>query len=946
MSNTGDVKANNGSIAAAEISDSLIIIINESGCRLTKEQAQQLEVHYLKRMMQDCAGLEWLRLVRKQDENTVSLGLDAVYTALLTTHFVKDEKSPISDYGADIEPFSSEKPGKRLSALDVLNREKKLVLTGDPGGGKSAFVNYLALCMAGEHVSDERANLMVLTDPLPNDEGSPDTEEIEVDGKDESEQREVRQPWDQGALIPVRIILRDFSASDYFPDDENQPDVCQVMEFLHADLKARDCAEYYEVLKARLRSGEALVMFDGLDEVPQAGERRKHLLACIEGFARSYSDCRILVTCRPYAYQDRQWQLSDFAHTRLAEFGRGQMTRFIQRWYANSAEFDADTARLRAEKLLQVILSRNSLLELAKRPLLLSLIAYLHANRHELPERRADLYERLLELLVDEWEKARFKAEDVDAARKREQHSLAEFLQVGQDTIRLVLERLAFRAHALQNVQQQGTADIAAKDLIFELSSAAKEAGKKVDPWELCEYLRDRVGILYQRGGETEMDAIYTFPHRSFQEYLAAAYFRRDEDGLFDFFKATDLELDDEVWQVLAAHLGRTDPDRWREVIVLLGGIKAIKEPGPVWDFLDALMQGTEKTDRQAAHAWGLRLAAEILAEGLKRDNLNRKQQRILTAIQQALPAVLATDGLPVAERVAVGRYLAQIGDPRQEVKTVDAMRFCCIPAGPFFMGQGEHDRKNEDLLSETPAEEYDLNYDYWLAKYPVTVAQFQAFIDEKDFDVGNSNTLMAAPNTPVVYVSQREALDFCGWLTDRWRKSGWLSEGLRVTLPNEPEWEKAARGGLDIPVESSAADMAALSSNNFTYNNMQPNPEPQRRYPWGNEIDEECANYDMNVGWISTPGVYFRGASPYGCHDLSGNVWEWTRSKRDDYPYPGVGTAAWKQREGENPALCVLRGGAFDLNHSNVRCAVRIYSEPDYRDFNVGFRVVLSPLR
>ncbi|MEZ5451136.1 MAG: hypothetical protein R3E89_20005 [Thiolinea sp.] len=56
-----------------------------------------------------------------------------------------------------------------------------------------------------------------------------------------------------------------------------------------------------------------------------------------------------------------------------------------------------------------------------------------------MPERRADLYEKLLELLVNKWEKARFDAKDCDDARRLAQHSLAEFLQIGQDVIRRVL---------------------------------------------------------------------------------------------------------------------------------------------------------------------------------------------------------------------------------------------------------------------------------------------------------------------------------------------------------------------------------------------------------------------------------------------------------------------------------------------------------------------------
>nr|CAA6812010.1 MAG: Unknown protein [uncultured Thiotrichaceae bacterium] len=826
----------------------------------------------------------------------------------------------------------------QLSALSVLNQHNKLVLTGDPGSGKSAFVNYLALCMAGEYLGDPHANINLLTAPVADDDGNPETEEIEVEGSEETEKREVRQPWDHGAKIPLRIILRDFSASEYFPDTNDTADVCQVMSFIEAQLQSIECADYFEVLKAKLRLGDVLVMFDGLDEVPQAGDRRKRLLACIEGFTKSYSDCWILVTCRPYAYQDKQWRLEDFADTRLAEFGRGQIIRFIQRWYDNAPDLEQHSAQQRAEKLQQAILGRDALTELAKRPLLLSLIAYLHANRHDLPERRADLYERLLELLIDEWEKARFKADDEESARERDQSSLAEFLQIGQDTIRLVLERLAFKAHAAQGAGQTGTADISAKDLIFELSKAAKEKNKQIKEWELCEYLRDRVGILYQRGGATEYDAVYTFPHRSFQEFLAASYFRRDEDGLFDYFQATftasGFELDDESWQCLAAHLGRTDPDRWREVVVLLGGMKSLKEPGPVWDFLKALVEESEGEKAAEQQAWGLRLAAEILAESLNRDNLNRSQRRTFTAIQQALPDVLGTAYLAAQERVAVGNYLAEIGDPRPEVLNVDEMPFCYVPAGVFSMGGGKE------------LHEYDLSYNYWIAQHPVTVAQFREYVAATGAVIERPQALNGPLNTPVVRISQQEAVLFCEWLTAYWQTEGVITSDWRVTLPNEPEWEKAARGGHQYLAEPLVVCAGQAFNTEFVKAVMTENETPERTYPWGNEeASAELLNYDFNVAGVTTGGIYPRGVSPYGCHDLSGGVWECTRSEGGDFPYPAVGTEDWKQREGSELTSCVFRGGAFGSLQYDVRCAIRYNFRPVGRGDVVGFRVVLSPL-
>ncbi|WP_287601813.1 SUMF1/EgtB/PvdO family nonheme iron enzyme [Thiothrix sp.] len=910
--------AEKGSLAAQTISGGTITINNINGTVLSAEDVLQREQHYLTRVMKDCAGLEWLSLMDLRDENSQRLKLDAVYTALLTTTTDFPYRNAIEkNLGTnEVEIFVSE-PESKLSALEIVNREQCLVLTGDPGSGKSAFVNYLTLCLAGENLGSGQVNLQTLTAPLPDDEGNPQTEEIKVEGKDEPEQREIRQAWEYGGLIPLRIILRDFSSSTCFPAEQDKADVCHLMAFLHQQLKHTDCLDYTDILQQRLRAGKVLVMFDGLDEVPQAGDRRKRLVACIEGFAKTYAGCRVLVTCRPYAYRDPQWHIRGFAVSHLAPFTDGQIIRFIQYWYASLGTLDQDAATARGAKLQAAVLRRSSLHDLAKRPLLLSLIAYLHAYRHELPERRADLYERLLELLVNKWEKARFDAKDCDDARRLAQHSLAEFLQIGQDVIRRVLERLAFRAHTLQDAQQQETADISSDDLILALAKAARKGGKNVDEWEVCEYLRDRVGILYQRGGTNEEDAVYTFPHRSFQEYLAAAYFQLETDELFSEHE------DCQSWQEVAAQLGTSDPDRWREVVLLAGGIDAQAKPRPVWDLVDALYPEVRDCLTKSA-AWGLRLAAEIMADNLNVTQVGRIHKPIFERIRAALPQVLGTPLLPAVERAAIGRYLAIIGDPRDEIMDVDHMLFCDIPAGKFWMGKGAHDKDGEDfLLKETPAGEYDLNYAFKIAKYPVTVAQFKQFVDATGFTLGDEDALRGAANTPVVWVSQAEAQQFCQWLTQHWHQSGDLSPDQCVTLPDEAEWEKAARGGLEN------------------------NPEPQRRYPWGNDVSDEHLNYAMKIGQVTTPGVFPLGASPYDCEDMSGNVWEWTRSERGEYPYPAVGTKEWRERSSANGerAVCVLRGGAFNDFDYYVRSAVRLDFSRDRRYLGVGFRCCVVPI-
>ncbi|ADE15441.1 conserved hypothetical protein [Nitrosococcus halophilus Nc 4] len=112
--------------------------------------------------------------------------------------------------------------------------------------------------------------------------------------------------------------------------------------------------------------------------------------------------------------------------------------------------------------------------------------------------------------------------------------------------------------------------------------------------------------------------------------------------------------------------------------------------------------------------------------------------------------------------------------------------------------------------------------------------------------------------------------------------------------------------------------------------------------YPWGNEPDSNKANYiDTGIGATSPVGCFPGGASPYGCEEMSGNVWEWTRSLKGDYPYPEEGKERQKR---EDLRARVLRGGAFNSGAKLVRCAYRFPNAPVVLALFIGFRVVVSP--
>jgi len=265
------------------------------------------------------------------------------------------------------------------------------------------------------------------------------------------------------------------------------------------------------------------------------------------------------------------------------------------------------------------------------------------------------------------------------------------------------------------------------------------------------------------------------------------------------------------------------------------------------------------------------------------------------------------------------------------------------------------------------------------MSRYPITNAQYAAFVQdggyqEEDFwveakkvDVWKGgkvkgrldNEAREAPenfgdpfslsNHPVVGITWYEMLAFTRWLNQRWRKAGILPKNWQVALPSEAEWEKAARGGIQIPKEpriqpaEKAVWQIELEGKAFVQN-----PFPQRAYPWGNDFDPNRANSrDTGIGSTSAVGCFSAGISPYGLHDLSGNVWEWGRSLWEKYPYPesGKGLAERENLAAGNNSSRVLRGGAFGNDRVNLRCAYRDGDLPNDWPDDRGFRVLVSPV-
>lgn len=829
---------------------------------------------YLKSLMEDVGrlSLEGIDPAAAQGEAEARLSLEAVYTALWTIPQEVEHFRPRG--GAQLAYWE----GRGLSALEQLNRHPRLVLLGDPGSGKSTFVHFVALCHAGEALGHPQIHLDLLRAPLPWEEAP------------EAEEKSEPQRWDHGPLLPVRVVLRDFAARGLPPPDE-EVTARHLQVFLEKGLEKACLGDYVPAFFKELREHGGLLLFDGLDEVPEAKHCRDRLRQAVEAFVRSFGKCRVLLTSRTYAWRSQGWRLDRFSEAELAPFNEAQIRYFVERWYgqvAASGRLDSEDAQGRAQLLLHAILGSDRLRGLAERPLLLTLMASLHTWRGgSLPEKREQLYADAVELLLNLWENQRV-IRNAQGQSVFLQPSVAQYLAVDKDQVRQVLEELAFEVHSRGDLA--GTADVLESELVGRLMRLRRNP--ETNPAELVDYLSQRAGLLVPRGV-----GVYTFPHRTFQEYLAACHLTA---------KGFPREL---------AELGRKEPGRWREVVLLAGAKAARGAPFATWSLAERLCPREPAETPGVEDVWGAHLAGQVIAESADLESLDETDRQKLDRFRRWHVHLLGTDLLSARERALAGKTLAQLGDPRFDpdrgfLPREPRLGFVEIPAGKFVMGSDAEE-------DEVPRHEVDLPR-YFISRYPVTVAQYRAFVESTGYEA-SSLSLNGVANHPVTHVPWEDALAYCGWLQERLGAWGWMEEGWKVTLPSEAEWEKAARG------------------------------QDGRIYPWGEDADPERANYhETGISDTTTVGCFPLGESPYGCEEMSGNVWEWTRSLwgeqfgTPDFEYPYEAQDGREDLEASSEVLRVLRGGAFINNSWYVRCAMRDMDLPRIGDWLVGFRLVL----
>ena len=244
---------------------------------------------------------------------------------------------------------------------------------------------------------------------------------------------------------------------------------------------------------------------------------------------------------------------------------------------------------------------------------------------------------------------------------------------------------------------------------------------------------------------------------------------------------------------------------------------------------------------------------------------------------------------------------------------------FVEIPEGSFRMGRSERDEGAED--DESPAHDIQVPA-FFMAKHEVTIGQYDACLQNGKCLQPDDYALHGGRDSPIRYVSWISAAVYTVWLEDQLlsakhtpRRIADALSGRRdgrewhVTLPSEPEWERAARG--------SAA----------------------RMYVWGDSIAGGAVNsVESGLKCPAAVGSFMADRTTDGIYDLAGNVMEWTRSGYQDYPY--------RADQRELPYVqtqYVVRGGAFLSPRQHLRASDRRGYDSSDRSSTVGFRVVIS---
>jgi hypothetical protein len=717
---------------------------------------------YLGAVRQEWENLP-LPLIRKRAVEITQAGLKRIYVPLTCSNRSKQEK--IDHRLRREEPQPGEQP-KFLSLGEVVSNHQRFLLLGPPGCGKTTLLQRTALAFA--------------------------------DGLAETE-----LGWQGRPLLPIFIRLRNFALFlEEHKKEFREPLPGALVAYLENHYRPGMLISLTgDFFNSRLEEGGCIVLLDGLDEVSdERSTVAQHLSKFISYYAPKGN--RIGLASRPKGYEVVELQLQR-AGLEVLDVNPLDPAG-IRDLVANLAVL-IETNRKQAEdfsrELAQAILSRTELTEIAGIPLFCSaLVQVAKYGSARLPERRVDVLEQIVDLLLGFW-----KAQDeaLAEAERLAKEDGTEVMQLGiQDAVDIKRSRLCYLADQMQQVLRKAQLDeLQAVELLmtyFQENERQKDS-ETARRWAkgFLENSHERSGLLVESD-----PGQYAFAHKAFMEYLAAVAVIEQSETMVDTL------------------LSNRADDWWLPVILLAGAHDSTPR-----DLRKKLVNTLLAHAQDLSEVSLARLNDVCLAGRLARDMAGRLPGPEAERVEQALYAAAVHPDLRPQGRAEAADVLDGLG---WQPADGDLYRLIHIPAHP---------------LNAPPVPEF------YIAKYLVTNGQYERFLRADDFadealwsgfpkfdypnpekpaescrpigDWGDEGWRWLKANwdeerkvfprswndpsfgitrrsAPVVSLTWYEANAYCQWLKRHWAgldegrfNPGWAPDQVR--LPREIEWELAA---------------------------------------------------------------------------------------------------------------------------------------------------------
>ncbi|MDQ1611780.1 MAG: hypothetical protein QOG00_1711 [Pyrinomonadaceae bacterium] len=477
---------------------------------------------------------------------------------------------------------------ERLNGLRLVGEtQRNLFILGKPGAGKTTFLKYIAIKAAEKLLPGQ------------------DIKQKEID------------------KVPVFVSLKQWADSG-----------AELMDFITERFDICGFPDARPFVEELLKSGGAIVLFDGLDEVNQEDGQRDKQTRQMNNFIEKYDRTQCLITCRVAA---SDYSFEPFTYVEIADFTEAQIETFVRNWFRKEGKKDEATA---AKFLAEFAREDNEgLRDLARTPLLLTLLCLAYDETLTIPQRRADIYKEAVDALLKKWDSSRrIKRDERDEVYRKLSvtHKENMLARVAAETFERneyfipqpELERLI--TDYVKNVPPHNTNEATDGEVILRAIAAQH-------------------GIFVERAR-----AVYSFSHLTFQEYFTAKY------------------LADNAAKGTLTNLVKHCADaRWREVFLLTTSLlpdagqfmktfrRGVDELlGGDEGLLDVLAWADKKSTSSSAAIWLVRSAylfvdfyypsqSDTLAFVLNRDfnrNLNRDLNRDLNralALDRALARTL-----------------------------------------------------------------------------------------------------------------------------------------------------------------------------------------------------------------------------------------------------------------------------------------------------------------